>query len=69
MPQDQEEDIERSLPFILGRMESKLDSVLENQADHGQRIRKLEGYKHFLMGAIVIISGIATYVIDWLKGK
>jgi hypothetical protein len=63
MSNDKFEEIQRS----LGRIEGMLTPLSEEVTAHDKRLRKLEGYKHYLMGAIVVISGIATYIFEWFK--
>ena len=46
-----------------------MDLLLERHNDHDVRIRKLEGYKKYLMGAVAVCSFVISYAIDWFKGK
>ena len=66
---DERDDIQDSLPFLLGRMESKLDQVLETHKDHGKRITGLEKDKHKVLGAMAVISAGISAFFSWFISK
>ncbi len=65
--------------FILGRIEGKVDQMMKsqnriNQQDSeelenlGKRVRKLEGYKSYLLGAVAVCSALFSFMWDrWTK--
>lgn len=68
------DDLQGSLPFILGQMDGKLDLLLQNQLqvkdqldDHAKRLRKLEGWKAYVVGGAAVITAILYTIIDWFK--
>jgi hypothetical protein len=65
MSNEKFEEIQRS----LGRIEGLLNPLADTQQQHDKRLRKLEGYKHYLMGAVFVASGIVGYVFEWFKSK
>jgi len=68
-------DVESTVPFILGRIEGKVDQVVRNQEllneafsnrmnDHGQRIRNLEGSRAWVIGAAAALGLCASWLKD-----
>ncbi len=66
---DERDDIQDSLPFLLGRMESKLDQVLDATKSHGKRIDALEKDKNKILGAVAVISAGISAMFSWFISK
>lgn len=49
------------IPETLGRIEAKLDSVIEDKADHEQRIRTLEKRSWQLAGAGGVLGALGAW--------
>jgi hypothetical protein len=54
---------------MVGNLEGKMDLLIEASSSHDKRIRKLEGYKKYLMGAVAVCSIGISYLVEWIKGK
>lgn len=63
--------MEETLKIAIARMETKLDSILENQQDHEERLRLLEGKSGRRWEAMVgqAISVAAAAACGMLLGK
>jgi hypothetical protein len=66
------EELHRS----IGRLEGKIDHVLNNQSSfketfdtHDQRLRHLEGWHYKSLGVIAAISFFFSITWDWIKGS
>jgi hypothetical protein len=66
------EELHRS----IGRLEGKIDHVLNNQSAfketfdmHDQRLRHLESWHYKSLGVIAAISFFFSITWDWIKGS
>lgn len=48
------------LVLLLGRLDGKMDTVLQNQTNHDSRIRDLEKGRWFNLGASGAVGGIVS---------
>ena len=65
------EELHRS----IGRLEGKIDHVLNNQSEfketferHDERLRHLEGWHYRALGVIAAVTFFFSFAWDWLKG-
>lgn len=65
-----------TVQLFLGRIDGKLDMVLENQREQAERLQALEGrisilenHRNYALGIIGAVSIIWILAFDWLKGK
>lgn len=66
------QDVEGSVPWLLGEMNGKLDSLIESHKEmadslkgHDKRLGKLEGYKSWLMGAACAVGVVSSCIKDF----
>ncbi len=67
------QDIEDSVPYRLGRIETKIDALLMNHSDHGEqleshgkRLKSLEKTKTWAIGVVAGIAFLVSYAKEWL---
>ena len=61
---------DHDLRVWLARIETKLDRVVQDKADHETRIRTLEQRSWSLAGIASIIGGSLTALVGWfLRGQ
>jgi len=53
------DEVQRS----LGRIEGKLDSMLDAQSDHATRLASVERYTNRIAGALVLVTAIIPVAI------
>jgi hypothetical protein len=64
------------ISHAIGRLESKLDTVLRNQDDfgnrferHDDRLKSLEGHKNYILGVIAAGSLVFAIAVEFVKSK
>jgi hypothetical protein len=64
------------ISHTIGRMESKLDhlvssheAIAERFEKHDERLKEIEGYKHWLMGVAAAAAVAFSLVIDFVKNR
>lgn len=67
-------DSTEQLFLALGRLEGKVDSLLNYHAKmeeqlrlHDDRIRNLEHHKHFVLGIAAVVGGIASVIVAFVS--
>jgi hypothetical protein len=61
------------ISFILGRLEGKVDSLLNiskvqqhTLTEHDERLRALEHYKSYAIGVTIAVGAIVSYLTQFL---
>lgn len=54
---------------ILGSLDAKVDTLLENNRDHETRIRSLESSKAKGLGMLAVIGAVFTMAYEFVKTK
>jgi hypothetical protein len=64
------------ISHTIGRLESKVDHLIsshdqiaEKLENNSERLKEIEGYKHYLMGIVAAISILFTVAIDFVKSR
>ncbi len=55
------------LRTIIGRMDAKLDILVNHSADHEARLRSLEVFKNRLLGYILAAGSIGAVLSEFLN--
>lgn len=48
---------------LLIRMDEKLELIIKDNKDHESRIRSLEQFRWQLVGGILVLNGVADYIL------
>lgn len=59
---------EPSLMRVLGRIEAKIDTLVNSDQDHGLRIRKLEANRNYERGIAAGIGAACSFLFTYFKG-
>ena len=60
----------------IGRLESKLDHLVESHEaftqrfeKHDDRLKEIESYKNYLMGIVAVIAIVFSVAVDFVKHR
>lgn len=59
----------QSIDAVLARIEAKLDTVLDSNKDHEERIRRVESWMLKIIGASGAVSAIVALIIKIFENK
>lgn len=59
---------ESSMDATISRIETKLDTFIEEQAALKQDVKDLKQFKYYLMGAVAFAAALGDRFIDWVTG-
>jgi hypothetical protein len=59
---------EPSLMRVLGRIESKIDTLVGSNKDHESRLKKLEANRNYERGIAAAIGAGASFLFTFFKG-
>ena len=76
MDKQDDSPVQDTLPFLLGRMESKIDTLIDSHKsltgsidEHDTRIRDLEQSRGWFLGLMAAVGGGVSFLVSWLTAN
>lgn len=73
---DFQDPIKDTTPYLLGRIDGKIDQILQNQASHDKRISALERSEKnyirdrgFVAGVAAVVGASFSHLIGWFSNN